>query len=151
MLNKIADDVWNDKWDMENYRLVREAGKIFEFKDGKLVAKKKRGGGPGRPGFEVGDVIKPTDFPSSLYFVGLFITMKMANAEKPTKITVNIKNAKALFDEMKISRGESVAVSSPSEPPAREPPAISEAEPETVLSEVEKAARDAAVRAGNTV
>ena len=77
--------------------------------------------------------------------------MKMANAEKPTKITVNIKNAKALFDEMKISRGESVAVSSPSEPPAREPPAISEAEPETVLSEVEKAARDAAVRAGNTV
>jgi len=52
---------------------------------------------------------------------------------------------------MKISRGESVAAPSPSEPPAREPPAISEAEPETVLSEVEKAARDAAVRAGNTV
>lgn len=151
MLNKIADDVWNDKWDMENTRLAREAGKIFEFKDGKLVAKKKWGGGPGGPAFEVGDVIKPTDFPSSMYFVGLFIAMKMANAEKPTKITVNIKNAKVVFDKMKISRGESVAVPSPSEPPVREPPAISEAEPETVLSEVEKAARDAAVRAGNTV
>ena len=151
MLNKIADDVWNDKWDMENVRLVREAGEIFEFKDGKLVAKKKWSGGPGGPGFEVGDVIKPTDFPSSMYFVGLFIAMKMANAEKPTKITVNIKNAKVVFDKMKISHGESVAAPSPSESPAREPPAISEAEPETVLSEVEKAARDAAVRAGNTV
>jgi len=151
MLNKIADDVWNDKWDMENTRLAREAGKIFEFKDGKLVAKKKWGGGPGGPAFEVGDVIKPTDFPSSMYFVGLFIAMKMANVEKPNKITVNIKNAKVVFDKIKIARGESVAVPSPSEPPVREPPAISEAEPETVLSEVEKAARDAAVRAGNTV
>jgi len=151
MLNKIADDVWNDKWDMENTRLAREAGKIFEFKDGKLVAKKKWGGGPGGPAFEVGDVIKPTDFPSSMYFVGLFIAMKMANVEKPNKITVNIKNAKVVFDKIKIARGESVAVPSPSEPPVREPPAISEAEPETVLSEVEKAERDAAVRAGNTV
>jgi hypothetical protein len=103
MIDKIniADDVWNDKWDMENVRLVQEASKIFEFKDGKLVAKKKFGAGGTE--FEVGDIIKPTDFPSSLYFIGLFIAMKLANAEKPTKITVNIKNAKALFDKMKIS------------------------------------------------
>jgi hypothetical protein len=145
MLNAIADDVWNDKWDMENVRLVQEASKIFEFKDGKLVAKKKFGAGGTE--FEVGDIIKPTDFPSSLYFIGLFIAMKLANAEKPTKITVNIKNAKALFDKMKISRGGYPTDEPPPAPPAGTKSAAPEVEPEIVLSEVEKAARDAAVRA----
>ena len=146
MLNAIADDVWNDKWDMENVRLVKEASKIFEFKDGKLVAKKKFGGGGTK--FEVGDIIKPTDFPSSIYFVGLFIAMKLANAEKPTKITVNIKNAKALFDKMKIGRRGDEP---PAAPPVGTRPAVPEVEPDIVLTEVEKAARDAAVRAGNSL
>ena len=146
MLNAIADDVWNDKWDMENVRLVQQASEIFEFKDGKLVAKKKGGGGGGTK-FEVGDIIKPTDFPSSLYFIGLFIAMKLANAEKPTKITVNIKNAKALFDKMKIGRRGDPMDAPPAAPPAGTKSAAPEVEPEIVLSEVEKAARDAAVRA----
>lgn len=145
MLNAIADDVWNDKWDMENVRLVKEASKIFEFKDGKLVAKKKFGARGTE--FEVGDIIKPTDFPSSLYFIGLFIAMKLANAEKPTKITVNIKNAKALFDKMKIGRRGDPMDAPPAAPPAGTKSAAPEVEPEIVLSEVEKAARDAAVRA----
>ena len=145
MLNAIADDVWNDKWDMENIRLVKEASGIFEFKDGKLVAKKKFGARGTE--FEVGDIIKPTDFPSSLYFIGLFIAMKLANAEKPTKITVNIKNAKALFDKMKIGRRGDPMDAPPAAPPAGTKSAAPEVEPEIVLSEVEKAARDAAVRA----
>ena len=145
MLNAIADDVWNDKWDMENVRLVQQASEIFEFKDGKLVAKKKFGAGGTK--FEVGDIIKPTDFPSSLYFIGLFIAMKLANAEKPTKITVNIKNAKALFDKMKIGRRGDPMDAPPAAPPAGTKSAAPEVEPEIVLSEVEKAARDAAVRA----
>ena len=162
MLNAIADDVWNDKWDMENVRLVQQASEIFEFKDGKLVAKKKGGGGGGTK-FEVGDIIKPTDFPSSLYFIGLFIAMKLANAEKPTKITVNIKNAKALFDKLKIGRRGDPTDEPPPAPPLtheqqrqlqidrKEMEKTLEVEPEIVLSEVEKAARDAAVRAGNAL
>jgi hypothetical protein len=157
MLNAIADDVWNDKWDMENVRLVKEASGIFEFKDGKLVAKKKFGARGTE--FEVGDIIKPTDFPSSLYFIGLFIAMKLANAEKPTKITVNIKNAKALFDKLKIGRRGDPTDSPSGVAPLtheqqrqlqidrKEMEKTLEVEPEIVLSEVEKAARDAAVRA----
>lgn len=96
MLDKIADDIWSDKWDMENNQLVKGITNSVEFKDGSLVAKRQLSlGGGGKA--EMGDKVKPTDVPGSMYFVALFGSMKMAGEEKPAKITLKVKGSKDLF------------------------------------------------------
>ncbi len=70
-----------------------------EYKDGKLIAKEEIK----FPGKEIkpGEVLKPGDAPAtSLYFIALFSSMKLAGAEKPSKITLKIKNTKMKFDKM---------------------------------------------------
>ena len=95
MLEKLADDIWGDKWDMENTGIVTETKKVFEFKNGKLISKRNL------PGVDTGNVVKPTDVPTSMYFTALFISMKLSGAKKPSKITLKIRNAKDLFDKRK--------------------------------------------------
>ena len=67
----------------------------FEFKNGKLILKRNL------PGVDTGNVVKPTDVPTSMYFTALFISMKLSGAKKPSKITLKIRNAKDLFDKRK--------------------------------------------------
>ena len=98
LLDKIVDDVWNDKWS-EDAGIVKFFKKDLEYKDGKLIAKKEIK----LPGKEIkpGEVLKPGDVPAtSLYFIALFSSMKLAGAEKPSKITLKIKNTKMKFDKM---------------------------------------------------
>jgi len=98
LLDKIADDVWNDKWS-EDAGIVKMFKKDVEYKDGKLIAKEEIK----FPGKEIkpGEVLKPGDAPAtSLYFIALFSSMKLAGAEKPSKITLKIKNTKMKFDKM---------------------------------------------------
>jgi hypothetical protein len=104
MLDKIADDVWSDKWSMEN-RLVSEISDAVEFKDGTLKAKRLLTSGGGQK-LEVGEVVKPTDLPSSMYFIVLFTSMKNAGEEKPAKITLKVKGAKDYFN--KFVKGSSI-------------------------------------------
>ena len=99
LLDTIADDVWNNKWNPD-HQLINEATKLAEFKDGKLVAKITVNARGGKSVTE-GNVIKPTDLPSTLYFVLLFATMKNAGIEKPSKITLNVKNARDIFNSEK--------------------------------------------------
>lgn len=96
MLVKLADDIWGGKWDLENSAIIKEVKSGIEFKDGTLVAKQKL-----NPNVNAGDVIKPTDFPTSLYFTALLTAMKLSGAKKPSKITIKIKNARDLFVKMK--------------------------------------------------
>jgi hypothetical protein len=52
----------------------------------------------------LGDVITPIDFPTSLYFTALLIAMKLAGVEKPSKITLKIRNARDLFVNLNARR-----------------------------------------------
>ena len=96
MLDRITDDIWGDKWDMENHPMVQEIKGGMEFKDGTLIAKKRL-----NPKVDVGDVITPLDFPTSVYFTALLIAMKLAGVEKPSKITLKIRNARDMFVQLK--------------------------------------------------
>jgi len=113
MLDKIADDIWSGKWDMENNQLVKEITNSFEFKDGSLVAKRQlslKDGGKA----EIGDKVKPTEMPGSMYFVALFSSMKIAGEEKPAKIKLNIKGSKDSFKKFvrgsRIDQSQGVSV-----------------------------------------
>lgn len=99
LLDKIADDVWNDKWN-EDHEIITNTTEFTEFKDGQLVTKKAMNVESGDR-LEVGDVIKPTHIPASAYFITLFASMKKAGVEKPSKITLNVKNARDVFNKSK--------------------------------------------------
>lgn len=100
LLDKIADDVWNDKWS-EDAGIVKFFREEVEYKDGKLLAKKEIRFGGDDTKVNPGETLKPGDVPmTSLYFIVLFSSMKLAGAEKPSKITLKIKNAKNQFDTM---------------------------------------------------
>jgi hypothetical protein len=99
LLDKIAGDVWNDKWD-KDAGIVKEFSKLGKFEDGKLISKEKfrsRNGGD----INVGDVLKPGDAPTtSLYFTLLLLSMKSAGVKKPSKITLKIKGSKKKFTDL---------------------------------------------------
>lgn len=99
LLDKIADDIWNDKWDKDS-GIVKEFSGLAKFKNGKLIAKKKF---RSRDGVEinVGDVIKPGDAPTtSIYFTLLLLSMKSAGVKKPSKIRLKIKGSKKKFKDL---------------------------------------------------
>jgi hypothetical protein len=99
MLDKIVEDVWNDKWSSD-HPMVKTFTKAAEYKDEKLIAKEKFSSEQGKK-IEVGEVIKVGDMPTAfLYFIVLFAAMKAAGAEKPSKITLKIKGSKEKFDDM---------------------------------------------------
>jgi hypothetical protein len=98
ILDMIADDVWNNKWSSD-HQMVQEVSRMIEFKDGKLMAKGEIDTPHGN--INAGDVIKPVHFPASAYFIILFTAMKTAGAEKPSKITLNVKNARDAFNTAK--------------------------------------------------
>jgi hypothetical protein len=88
LIQKLADDIWGGNWDMENHELTASVKDMFEYTDGKLMV--KREGGNNR-------VSLPGDFRGAEYYVTLFTAMKIAGEEKPTEITVNIKNSRNAF------------------------------------------------------
>jgi hypothetical protein len=88
LIQRLADDIWSGNWDMENHEITATIKDMFEYKDGNLMV--KREDGPNR-------VSKPADFRGAEYYVTLFAAMKMAGEEKPTKITVNVKNSRKAF------------------------------------------------------
>jgi hypothetical protein len=95
MLDKMADDLWSDKLNME-HQMIKEITNHMEMKDGKLITKKTFGGG--EQALQIGDVVKPTVLPGSLYFLVLLVAMKKAGMEKPSRIVLNIKGARDLFN-----------------------------------------------------
>jgi hypothetical protein len=100
MLDKLVDDIWDDKLDMDS-AMVSELLSRMEFKNGKLVAIMDFNM-TGNITFALGDEFKITDSPlPSLYFLILFLAMKLAGEEKPGKIVINVKNAKEKFDARK--------------------------------------------------
>lgn len=95
MLDKMADDLWSDKLNME-HEMMKQVTSVVEMKDGKLIAKKTFG--KGEQTLQIGDVVKPSVLPGSLYFLVLLIAMKKAGMEKPSRIVLNIKGARDLFN-----------------------------------------------------
>lgn len=95
LLDKMADDLWSDKLNME-HRMIKEVTTHVEMKDGKLIATKTLG--RGEQSLQIGDVVKPSDLPGSLYFLVLLMAMKKADMEKPGRIVLNIKGARDLFN-----------------------------------------------------
>lgn len=88
LIQKIADDIWGDNWDMENHETTKSIRDMFEYKDGKLM--RKREDGENR-------ISLPMDFRGAEYYITLFAAMKIADEEKPTEITVNVKNSRDAF------------------------------------------------------
>jgi len=100
MLDKLTDDIWDDKLDMDTAMVSELLGRM-EFKNGKLVSKMDFDM-TGNITFAVGDEFKITDSPlPSMYFLILLLAMKAAGVEKPVTITLNVKNAKEKFDARK--------------------------------------------------
>ena len=99
LLDKIADDIWNDKWDKDS-GIVKEFSNLAKFEDGKLITQEKFRSRSGTQ-LNVGDVIKPEDAPTtSIYFMLLLLSMKSAGAKKPSKITLKIKGSKKKFTDV---------------------------------------------------
>ena len=99
LLDKIADDIWNDKWDKDS-GIVKEFSKLAKFEDGKLIAQEKFRSRADGTEINVGDVIKPGDAPTtSIYFTLLLLSMKSAGMKKPSKITLKIKGSKKKFTD----------------------------------------------------
>jgi len=99
MVNKVADDIWADRWSVDSPMVV-EMTKNVEFKDGTLKSKGEMSAFNGER-LQAGDTIKPMHVPAAGYFVGLFVAMKTAGIEKPSNIVLNVKNAKDAFDNEK--------------------------------------------------
>tara|TARA_B100001559_G_C16308451_1_gene533046 strand:- start:52 stop:813 length:762 start_codon:yes stop_codon:yes gene_type:complete len=107
LLDKIADDIWNDKWDKDS-GIVKEFSRIAKFEDGKLIANEKFRSRNGSD-INVGDVVKPGEAPTtSLYFMVLLLSMKSAGAKKPSKITLKIKDSKKKFTDLTSEKSDSV-------------------------------------------
>lgn len=88
LIQKIADDIWGGNWDMENHELTKPIRDSFEYTDGKLM--KIREEGPN-------GAVRPVDLRGAEYYITLFATMKIAGEEKPTEITVKVKNSRDAF------------------------------------------------------
>jgi len=100
LLDKLTDDIWDDKLDM-NSPMVSDLLSKMEFKNGKLVTKDTLNM-TGNITIAAGDEFKISDSPlPSIYFLNLLLAMKAAGVEKPSTITLNVKNAKEKFDAHK--------------------------------------------------
>jgi hypothetical protein len=73
---------------MENHELTASVKDKFEYTDGKLMVKREEGNNR---------MSLPGDFRGAEYYVTLFTAMKIAGEEKPTEITVNVKNSRNAF------------------------------------------------------
>jgi len=96
LLDKLADDLWSGKIDM-NHQIFTGFDNMVVFKDGKLVSPNSQALPTGRR-VEAGEPIKPSDIPGSIYFIYLLIAMKKAGEGKPDRIVLNIKGAKEEFN-----------------------------------------------------
>jgi hypothetical protein len=96
----MADDIWDDKWNLEEHPIFSRINTKVEFKDGQFIVKEQVTT-DGDLILQVGDVIKPEHLTGSLYFMLLFAAMKRAGVEKPSNIILNVKNAKDIFDRNK--------------------------------------------------
>jgi len=88
LIQKIADDIWGGNWDMENHELTKSIRDMFEYTDGKLMRIREDGNNR---------VTKPVDLRGAEYYITLFAAMKIAGEEKPTEITVKVKNGRDVF------------------------------------------------------
>lgn len=97
LLDKLADDIWADKWDM-NTPNIAGVLTMAEYKDKKLIALEdmyKMDGTFVRSGNE----ITINDTPNkSVYLILLMIAMKIAGQPKPGRIVLNVAGGKASFD-----------------------------------------------------
>ena len=98
MLDKMIDDVWNDKWDIDEPIIKQMLINDVEFKDGQLISKSDFSLGNGDT-LPPGNVIKPGTLRAlwAQYFMLLFISMKIAGIEKPYSVVLKIKNGRDTF------------------------------------------------------
>jgi hypothetical protein len=111
MVDKMADDIWGDKWNIEEHPMHSRLKPLVEFKDGQFITKKELTI-DGDTRLQAGDVIKPIHLPASIYYMLLFTAMKNAGIEKPSKIILNVKNAKDIFDRHKNRYSQPVSMTS---------------------------------------
>lgn len=118
LIDKLADDLWSDKVDV-NHAMFREIKNRVEIKNGVLVASKEI---PldGSVVLQAGNPLKPMDLPGVFYFMILLIAMKQADMEKPGKIVLKIRGARDRFIE-RISGSHTVQYQAPTEPPTGPP------------------------------
>lgn len=95
LLEKMADDLWSDKWDMQS-GIVSTLDNI-EYKDGKLISKSESSGLPVGTELTMNDIVGETGS-ASAYFMAILVVMKRANLPKPDRIVLNIANAKEEFN-----------------------------------------------------
>jgi hypothetical protein len=118
LLDKMADDLWSDRWDLDS-GLMQELKRFAEYRDDKLISKITQ------RGLTVGDEITMTDIvketgSAGIYFIVLLIAMKLAGKPKPDRIVINVANAKNEFDKVIERTDKGVATSK--EPPTSPTP-----------------------------
>ena len=106
LLDKIADDIWTDKWDMNNVNIA-PALTMAEFKDKKLISLKDLNRLDGT-NISYGKEITINDIPNkSVYFILLMVAMKIAGEPKPARVVLNVSGGKASFDNYVTRRSAS--------------------------------------------
>lgn len=97
LLDKMADDLWSNKWDMDG-QFVSEIKEMAEFKDNKLVAKRLTPTPDGR-NIAVGEQLRVADFVSpSVYYLLLLMSLRIAGKPKPDTIVLRVRGGKEMFD-----------------------------------------------------
>lgn len=96
LLDKLADDIWSNKWDMTNPNIAPALG-MAEYKDDKLIALQDMPKADGTT-VRAGSEITINDTPSkTVYFILLLISMKNAGKPKPQRIMLNVAGGKSSF------------------------------------------------------
>ena len=104
LLDKMADDIWADKWDDTTLGYAKET---VEYKDGKLIAVQDIPIGQGNRIVPAGQEFFLKDAPvKSAYFMMLLVALKIAGQPKPERIVLNVAGVKASFDFYITARSE---------------------------------------------
>ena len=103
LLDKLADDIWADKWDMEG-PVIAPVLTMAEYKDKKLVALRDIVNMNGDI-VSAGNEITINDMSNkSVYLMLLMLVMKNAGEPKPDRFVLNVAGGKATFDNYITSR-----------------------------------------------
>lgn len=98
LLDKMADDLWSNKWNMDG-EFVSQLKQIAEFKDDRLVAKRPTLTPTGRT-VAVGEQLTVADFNSPfVYYTTLLVSLKIAGKPKPSEIVIRVRGGKGMFDK----------------------------------------------------
>lgn len=103
LLEKMADDAWAGKWNLDTWEFGAMLKREIKYEDGKLIFKKSIDDPPMKGGDELTLKVANEMGVPIVYFIALISMMQEAGEPKPDKIVLNVRGAQQMFNK-RISR-----------------------------------------------